>query len=197
MALQARLASLRGARDPGLAPTRLLALEALARRAATQPERVRRLLLAKLRAALDAASFAQAEAPATSASPRPRAAAPCTPLADLNAHIRRVAAASAPQAGDGMAPELASVQRFRRAWSAVQVEDQLDAAVARKPANAGPLNSHALVLESLALLRELSPAYLGRFMAQVEALQWLEQAAVKPARAKPAKRPPRPAAAPE
>src|SRR5690606_34944513 len=105
------------------------------------------------------------------ASPQPRRIATCAPLADLNAHIRTAVADGAAPIGDGAPGELPSVQRFRRAWSAVQVEDQLDAAVARKPANAGPLNSHALVLESLALMRELSPAYLGRFMAQVEALQ--------------------------
>jgi hypothetical protein len=46
----------------------------------------------------------------------------------------------------------------------------------RKPANAGPLNSHALVLQTLSLMRDLSPDYLRRFVAGVEALQWLERA---------------------
>lgn len=74
--------------------------------------------------------------------------------------------------------ELASARRFRRAWAATRVQDQVDSAVARRPAQAGPLNSHALVLESLALMRELSPDYLRHFMAQVETLLWLERARV-------------------
>lgn len=72
--------------------------------------------------------------------------------------------------------ELASARRFRRAWAATRAQDQVDSAVARRPAQAGPLNSHALVLESLALMRELSPDYLRHFMAQVETLLWLDRA---------------------
>ena len=45
-----------------------------------------------------------------------------------------------------------------------------DSAVSRKPANAGPLNSHLLVLHSLGMLGELSDAYLRRFLVQVESL---------------------------
>lgn len=74
------------------------------------------------------------------------------------------------------ADELASARRFRRAWAATRAQDQVDSAVARRPAQAGPLNSHALVLESLALMRELSPDYLRHFMAQVETLLWLDRA---------------------
>ncbi|HSW05521.1 DUF2894 domain-containing protein, partial [Aquabacterium sp.] len=36
--------------------------------------------------------------------------------------------------------------------------------------------SHALVLRSLTLMRELSPDYLSRFMSHIDALLWLEQA---------------------
>jgi hypothetical protein len=49
----------------------------------------------------------------------------------------------------------------------------------RKPANAGPLNSHALVLQVLSLMRDLSPEYLRRFVGTVETLQWLERAGDK------------------
>ena len=111
-----------------------------------------------------------------------------SPLARLNRAIlaeraERVAAQEEP----GEADELASVRRFRRTWTSLRIQDQVDEAVARKPANAGPLNSHVLVLQALDLMRELSPDYLERFLAHVETLQWLEKAATEPP-AKPARR---------
>ncbi len=92
-----------------------------------------------------------------------------SPLAELNAYIRG-ATAHKPEG------ELASVGRFRQAWETVRTLDRLEEAVARAPANAGPLNSHALVLRSLAMMGELSTDYLRRFMAHAEALHWLEKA---------------------
>jgi hypothetical protein len=173
--LRARIAALRDAGAGAFDPLRFRSLEVLAQRAAAQPERVRRILQDRLLARLHD-YLARMEQPRPVAAGAPIAAT-CLPLAQLNAHIRRAGEA------DGTSDELPSVRRFRRAWSAGRVQDQLELAVSRKPANAGPLNSHALVLESLALMEQLSPAYLGRFMAQVEALQWLEQAQVKPAKA--------------
>ncbi len=98
-----------------------------------------------------------------------------SPLAQLNAYIRSVS----PGAKDG-GHELASARRFREAWGLYQAENKLDLASLRRPANAGPLNSHALVLESLERVHALSPAYLRRLLAQVDTLQWLEQAALRP-----------------
>lgn len=98
-----------------------------------------------------------------------------SPLAQLNAYIR----SASPGAKDG-GHELASARRFREAWSLLQAENKLDLASLRRPANAGPLNSHALVLESLERVHALSPAYLRRLLAQVDTLQWLEQAALRP-----------------
>ncbi len=111
-----------------------------------------------------------------------------SPLAQLNAYIRSVS----PGAKDG-GHELASARRFREAWSLLQAENKLDLASLRRPANAGPLNSHALVLESLERVHALSPAYLRRLLAQVDTLQWLEQASLRPrAPAAPAPSPPAP-----
>lgn len=110
------------------------------------------------------------------------AAAACAPLARLNQSVRDASANGRGAEGPGETRdphELASVRRFRRSWSSHRAQDQLDQAASRKPANAGPLNSHALVLHALALMRELSPDYLRRFMVQVEALQWLERASEK------------------
>jgi hypothetical protein len=103
-------------------------------------------------------------------------------LASLNQAIRSAAAARAAQsapAGDSDPEELTSARSFRRAWERERSAGQVDQALARRPANAGPLNSHALVLQSLALMRELSPDYLQHFLLHVETLQWLEQAGEK------------------
>jgi len=55
------------------------------------------------------------------------------------------------------------------------VVDQVEQSLKRGPENAGPLNSHMLVLRSLATMRELSPEYLRRFLSHAETLLWLDQ----------------------
>jgi hypothetical protein len=77
-----------------------------------------------------------------------------------------------------------SVQRFRETWSRISAVDQVDKAIVRGPENAGPLNSHMLVLRSLGLMREISPDYLRRFLGQVETLLWLEGVGQVPTRTK-------------
>jgi hypothetical protein len=72
--------------------------------------------------------------------------------------------------------ELPSARRFMQAWDASRTHDAVEQAITRKPLNAGPLNSHMLVLQSLGLMRGLSPDYLRRFLVHVESLQWLDQA---------------------
>jgi hypothetical protein len=173
----ARLEALRSDGGARLDPAQLRYLEALARRLAGQPEAVRRLLEGKLEAGIDAFAARLAAAPAR--APKPRHPTDAGPLAGLNAYIRTATAARLPPPLPGeprQDDELPSVQRFRSAWSRSRSQRQVEQAVARKPANAGPLNSHALVLQSLGLMRELSPGYLRRFLAHVESLQWLEQA---------------------
>jgi hypothetical protein len=193
-AAQVRLATLRNEGAARLDPMRFHALEALARRLDAQPEAVRRLLRDKLEAGVtDFAQRLAAAQPAAAprAPARPKPAAACPPLAQLNAYLREVSA-GAPTTEVGEARErgeLASARRFRQAWAAGRTRDQVAQAAARKPANAGPLNSHVLVLQSLALMEELSPDYLRRFLVQVESLHWLEQARDKYPRqaAKPGK----------
>lgn len=190
--LQPSLDSLRSEGAWRLDPARFRYLEALARRLAGQPEPVRRLLQDRLQQAVAdyAGRLAQAHASkATGAvvqvrpiAVRPAGQGTCAPLAQLNQYIRGTApagpAAQAP--GDPQQPgELASVIRFRQAWSSSRARQQVEQAVARRPANAGPLNSHVLLLQSLSLMQELSPQYLQRFVAHVEALQWLDQAGEK------------------
>lgn len=72
--------------------------------------------------------------------------------------------------------ELKALSYFRDTWSKLSVEQQLTEALAQAPENAGPLNAHLLVLESLKRMRDISPAYLNRFISYVDALLWLDQA---------------------
>lgn len=71
-------------------------------------------------------------------------------------------------------PGLASAVRFRSGWARQAALQRVEVALARRPSKAGPLNSHAIAVESLALMRDLSPGYLQHFIQQVEALQQLE-----------------------
>ena len=201
----ARLQALRDA-VPQPDPVQLHALEALARRLPGAPEPVRRMLEGRLDAALTALESRRHAAPPPQVpEPAPaqaarRPASP-SPLAELTRHLRQARQqaqaaqpedALAPGAADGpeAAQELASVRRFRQTWQRFAAEDRVLQAVGRAPANAGPLNSHRLVLRSLELLHGLSPHYLNRFVSQVETLQWLEQAGphVTPPKPKPARR---------
>ncbi|MBC7729655.1 MAG: DUF2894 domain-containing protein [Microbacteriaceae bacterium] len=111
---------------------------------------------------------------------------PAGPLAELVRHIERQSAAlgDAERAADhgvaagGPPAELKAVRYFRSTWSRLSVDQQLTRSLARVPENAGPLNSQRLVLRSLQLMREVSPAYLSRFMSYVDTLLWLDQAHV-------------------
>ena len=105
----------------------------------------------------------------------------CAPLAQLNATLaqasptlREAQATGADAAAVAGREELSAVRRFRRVWASGRSQDQLARASARKPLNAGPLNSHALVLQALDLMQELSPDYLRHFLLHVESLQWLQ-----------------------
>jgi hypothetical protein len=71
--------------------------------------------------------------------------------------------------------ELKSLRYFRSTWSRLSAEQQLAQALAQAPENAGPLNSHLLVLRALQLMQEVSPDYLQRFMSYADTLLWLEQ----------------------
>lgn len=113
-----------------------------------------------------------------------------TSLADLTRHIEQQSPdnADACQAEDaGSRRELKAIRSFRNTWSKLSVDRQVTQAIAQAPENAGPLNSHMLVLRSLALMRDISPDYLSRFMSYAETLLWLDQADEK--NRPPAKKP--------
>ena len=54
------------------------------------------------------------------------------------------------------------------------MQKQVNQAMAQAPQNAGPINSHMLVLRSLGKMREASPDYLGRFMVYLDTLLVLD-----------------------
>ena len=69
------------------------------------------------------------------------------------------------------------VRQLRKTLSQLKVQKQVTQAMAQAPENAGPINSHMLVLRSLGLMRQLSPDYLNRFMRYTDTLLSLEAAA--------------------
>lgn len=131
------------------------------------------------------------------------------PLADLVRDINRQAAEGGParsaeggptgSAGEGAAAvgtptELRALRDFRSTWSQLRIDQQMTRSLAKAPGNAGPLNSHRLVLRALQAMREVAPAYLHRFVSYVDALMWLDQADLareRPARVAPGDRPAR------
>lgn len=178
-------------------PVRWHFLESLLQRLEGHPsEPVRVLLQARFEQALQ--DFSQRLVAATTAGGRSGVEASArpadSPLAALNRTLRQLAAPSAlasPLAEDpAMAavlvrPELKSVAGFRAGWSGWQAGRRLSRSMAQGPEQAGPFNSHRLMLRSLAWMQELSPAYLQAFMAQADLLLWLEKAGQRPAAPKP------------
>lgn len=188
MSPDAALAALRAAGADRIDPVRFRTIEALARRAAAHDGPVRAILDDKLATLLAAcqARLSQPQATAGDDAPRsPGAAA----LTELLGHIARQSspegfntAQAGPTAALAPPPELKALGHFRQTWSRLNAARQLAQSQAMVPDNAGPLNSHQLVHQSLKLMHALSPAYLERFMAHVDTLSWLERlSSVKPA----------------
>lgn len=71
--------------------------------------------------------------------------------------------------------EPAQLDYFRDLWAGVNANAQLRQSQEQVPDNAGPLHSSHLVHRSLSLMRGLSPGYLQRFLAHLEALSWMDR----------------------
>ena len=188
--LQAQLLALR---ESGMAqrdPLQWCYLQALCQRSQAAAPALQALLLGRLAQAISQAQDRLTSLPPDAARPAarpaqvgparsPAAAAPVSPLAELNHYLRMQQSAQAPltaAAAADNAPDMKSVQRFRELWSHIAAEQQVNRALDHAPENAGPLNSQRLVLRSLELMRELAPDYLRRFVAYADTLLWLEQA---------------------
>jgi hypothetical protein len=168
-------------------PVRFRFIEALARRSGAQHGEARRILDDKVRELLaayaedlDKIPCAQGTLSAVQKGPSPRG-----PLAELVDAVARAApaqgdsaaaSAAVPGLSSASPHELKTLSYFRSTWSRLSADRRLTQTLAAVPENAGPLNSHQLVHRALTLMRELSPAYLHRFMSHVDALLWLDRA---------------------
>lgn len=135
-------------------------IAAMERRAAALDGESRRALEARL-AELRAAS---PEAPNATGAP-----SPAGPLRELLDHL-----ADGASADRAAYPDVPALADFRQLWATLRAESQLQQSVAHVSTDAGPLNSTALASRAIALMRELSPAYLRSFLAYVDELSWLE-----------------------
>lgn len=77
------------------------------------------------------------------------------------------------------AGESTSARQLRELLEKHGSDKRVKRAISEGPEAPGPLNPQALVIRSLATLRELSPDYLSRFVAYADTLLWLEQAGEK------------------
>jgi len=160
-------------------------IETLAERMQSQSGLAQQLLQAKLQEALKRIEgrMAHSAAAATAACAATPHAAPSPMAALLQDMVQRNApqghvqepGQSAPHAGAWRA-ESPRIQQFRRQLSKISVQKQVTQAIAQAPQNAGPINSHMLVLRSLGLMRNISPDYLNRFMTHVDTLLRLDEA---------------------
>jgi hypothetical protein len=179
---EAALDALRARGAQAFDPVRFSFLQALARRASLHEGEARQLLEARL--AQSVASFVEAM-DAVTATPNAVAQAKPEPgpLAELVEHLGRHATDAPPPSGASRGstpPELKTLRYFRSTWTRLAADQRLTQALAQVPENPGPLHSQHLVHRALTLMRELSPDYLQHFMAQVDALLWLEQAQAAP-----------------
>lgn len=149
-------------------------IRVLAERTRTQTGPAQALLQAKL-------STAVAQLQARLAAPQNPNTLPASSTASrsspLTAMLQDMAAPSAERplspSGQGRMDN-PRVAQFRQQLGKISVQKQVTQAIAQAPQNAGPINSHMLVLRSLGLMRDLSPDYLNRFMGYVDTLLFLD-----------------------
>ncbi len=79
-------------------------------------------------------------------------------------------AASHAAEADRAIRELKTVRESRATWARMSVDKQLSLAMKQAPQNAGPINSHMLVLRTLATMQAISPDYLSRVVSYVDTL---------------------------
>lgn len=78
---------------------------------------------------------------------------------------------------DAVAPprrELKALGELRALQARQTIEQLIEDAIARTPADAGPMNPHRLVTRALKQMRALSPEYARHFAGYVDTLLWLE-----------------------
>lgn len=165
-------------------------IEVLSERARSQSGPAQALLNEKLKTSLiqfkqrwdDAPKAAKASPPARVASPSALAAL----LSDMAQHAAAPSTTPSTLTVKTAAwrAESPRVQQFKKQLGKISVQKQVKQAIALAPQNAGPINSHMLVLRSLGLMRDASPDYLNRFITYVDTLLCLEEAGKASAQSK-------------
>jgi len=149
-------------------------IETLARRTQAQSGPAQHLLQTKLRKEL------QRFEKRLNTNARPQPLVPKTlqpsPMTTLLQHMRPQNASTISGKTLGLPTENPRFHQFKKQLSQISVQKQVTQAIAQAPHNAGPINSHMLVLRSLGLMRNISPDYLNRFMTHVDTLLCLEEA---------------------
>ena len=154
-------------------------IQTLAERSFASSGATQNLLHGKLRQALDKFTAQMLTAPGTSSS----AGTPArpSPLAKLLQDIAQHSPNNPPAKPANWRAESPRIQQFRQQLGKIRVQKQVSQAIAQAPQNAGPINSHMLVLRSLGLMRDISPDYLNRFMGYIDTLLCLDEAALSKA----------------
>jgi hypothetical protein len=176
--LNLRLETLQAAGAQALAPAQWHRLQVLRTRSQDQTPTVQAMLRDTAQELLKeletACACAQTHAPVEKAFDHTP-----SPLAQLVEEMQA-------RGATGQSPR---VQQFRQDLRHISVQKKVRTALSKAPQNAGPINSHMLVLRGLELMRSLSPQYLQRFIGYVDTLALLE--GLTPAQATPKKATPR------
>lgn len=146
-------------------------IEVLDRRVRTHRGQTQALLLAKLQEALTdlQTRLSTSDAPLAIKPGLPTPSALALLLQDMTP-----AASRPPGAAAGAWRESPRTGQFRRQLRKISVQKQVSQAIASAPQNAGPMNSHMLVVRALGLMHDISPDYLNRFMTHLDTLLCLE-----------------------
>ena len=168
-------------------PWRFHLIDALERRLANHTGATHQWLEARLRQLMD--RYAEglneptdvAEKPATTTVSSTPARGPLGELVDqITRHAQRPGNGDeqgGETANTSAIPELPALDTFRKTWSRLHAQSQLQQVREQAPAHGGPLSSAILVHRSVTLMRSLSPDYLAHFLAYIDDLSWLEQLA--------------------
>ena len=71
--------------------------------------------------------------------------------------------------------DLKSYHLFKESSVKLHADHLVAQAIDGVPDNAGPLNAHRLAVNSLEMMKDISPAYLRRFVSYMDTLLWLEK----------------------
>jgi hypothetical protein len=166
-------------------PVRFRVVESLARRAAAQQGLAQQVMLRRVE---QLAGELMQRPPAAAAASGQAPSAGLQALSGLVDRLGRAPGHGPAPASSGAAapswrlqadapPPLKAMASHTATWARLRAQQRLRQALAQVPAQAGPLNSSHVVHRALQALHGLSPAYLDAFMAHVDTLLWLEQAA--------------------